>query len=99
MIESYSFRFGDRSDHKVFIRQRNMDQKTRYFQENPREVTLCAECAWKFYESPWHTIYRKDPYQLDFKMCQVCRVEKGYVYVVEDQRKKRIKKDNVFVVE
>ena len=98
MTESYSYRDGDRSYYKVFIRQKNIEQKARFFQEDPREMTLCAECAWKFHESPWHSIHRKDPYQLDFKVCHICNIRKGYIYEVEDLRKKRINKDNVIVV-
>ena len=98
MIQNYIYRDADRTEHKVFIRDRNLEQKRERIQENPSEVTLCAECAWKFYESPWHSIHRKDPYQLDFKICRVCNAQKGYIYEVEDQRKKRINKDNIIVV-
>lgn len=98
MVHDFKYYDDQNREHKIFMREKNIEHKRNSVEENPREVTLCAECSWKFYESPWHRIRRIDPYQLDFKTCRCCGVKDGYLYSIEDLRKNRIKKDNIIVV-
>ena len=78
--------------------QKTMEKKRKDLHENPMEMPLCAICAQDFYDSPWHRIYRVDPYQVIFDTCTRCHVRRGYDYKIYDYRKPVVKKENIIVL-
>lgn len=99
MKQEYSFNEeSTERTRKVFVRQKTMEKKRKDLHENPMEMPLCAICAQDFYDSPWHRIYRVDPYQVIFDTCTRCHVRRGYDYKIYDYRKPVVKKENIIVL-
>ncbi len=99
MKQEYSFcEESTERTRKVFVRQKTMEKKRKDLHENPMEMPLCAICAQDFYESPWHRIYRVDPYQVIFDTCTRCHVRRGYDYRIFDYRKPVVKEENIHVL-
>lgn len=45
-------------------------------------ISLCSQCANIFYDSPYHTIHRLDPNQIEKEPCTYCSVRDGYSFKI-----------------
>jgi len=53
------------------------------------ELTLCYNCASVYRSMPDRTVKRKNYNQTVKEPCDICRMHRGYEYVIRDKYKKR----------
>ena len=97
MVQEYIYHEEGKGRKRAFIKSTAVKQSRQNIRENPMLMTLCARCAWQFYESPWHRIRREDPWQIELETCTYCNVRRGYDYIIYDYRKPVVKKRNTRV--